>query len=584
MRHRYLVLLDRTLEGGRPEDEALPHKLHTLGMLARWCSGAACIYASADTAIIDLPRPGVIIGDLYFRDGLKIQHGRQLPDLPSSAAVRKFILSNCWGEYLLVQPVPGDSQSLEVTRSPSHACELPCMYSASDIRPFLTSDITLAFDAGLHRRQVDFQNLAHRLIYPEIKLSSTALKGISELLPGHSLSLSQGRSSLDGNWDPWAFVRPEMRYQSLDEATKAVRDSVHTVINSLANHDRAVLVELSGGLDSSIVAACLGSSDADVHCATMMSSLPGADERDYASAVVDPLGFQLLESELKVEDAAFDIELPPQMANPAVGPLQYGLDRLMQASATRAGVHSAFCGAGGDTVFGYLTSAAPAADAFRAAGIRTGVQAIHDLATFHQCTYWKAGRLAFRKLLRGTPTITMDHFLVHPDLRTPPLQLHPWMHRPTNTLPGDCQRIYELAGTQVFQGSCLRSLTRPLRMPLLSQPVMEACLRVSSWMWFARGENRAVARRAFADLLPEKVLARRSKGTLTAYLGAVHRRRKREITQFLVDGQLQANGLLDADALLRLEAQDHVKDERTFMRLFHLCILENWVRQQDRYV
>lgn len=583
MRHDYLVLACHGIGQHCVRHEEAAKRLSIRGLQPRRQVGPACIYALTDTPIIDLPRSGVLIGDLHLRNGEKIQSSEQLPNLPSLSSLRKYIISNCWGEYLLVQPVPGDPQGLDATRSPSHACELPCLYSVSDSSAFLTSDVTLALDAGLHCRQVDFQNIAHRLIYPEIKLSGTALAGISELLPGHSLVLGKGRSSVDRHWDPWSFVQREMRYKSIGEAAEAVRGAVQTVISAQANRDRSVLVELSGGLDSSIVAACLGTTDANLHCATMMSALPGADERDYAGAVAAALGTDLLETELRLDDAQFQFQLPPQMTVPSVGPLQYGLDRLMEASASRLEVDSAFCGAEGDTVFGYLTSAAPAADAFKAAGPRAGLRSIHDLASFHQCTYWKAGRLVLGKLMRGYPTLTVDTSLVHPRIDLPAPQLHPWMRHPPHALPGDCQRIYELGGTQAFQGSCLRSAIRPLRMPLLSQPVIEACLRVPSWMWFAGGQNRAVARLAFSDLLPQNVINRKSKGTLTAYLGALHRRRRGEITRFLVDGQLQAHGLIDADALLQLEAQEQVRDEVSFMRLFQLCTLENWARQQARY-
>ncbi|KZC23832.1 hypothetical protein RHOFW104T7_11830 [Rhodanobacter thiooxydans] len=583
MRYAYLVLVDWRVQAGQAEYSEPAMRLKSSGLRPRWQAGASSVLASVDTPVIDMSRGGLIIGDLYFRDGQRIVGAGLLPTLSSVSAVRDYILSNCWGDYILVQPVPGDQRALTVTRSPSHACELPCLYTLNVSGSFVTSDVTLGIRAGLYQRRVDYESIAHRLIYPNLKTSRTALSGISELLPGLTLHLCDVSTSLAIHWDPWNFVRPDMRYEDRNEAGSAIRSSVETVVKSLADLDQLTLLELSGGLDSSIIGACLKRSSARVSYTTMMAPVPGADEREYAAAVASMLGVELLETELGFDDAAFDFPLPQELVSPSVGPLQYAVDRLLQSSAARCEANSFFSGAGGDAVFGYLTSAAPAADAFMAAGVSTGLRSIVDLSTFHQCTYWKVGRFALCKMLRNTQQYKADLSMVSTQLRAPEPDLHPWLIHPPQALPGDRQRIADLSAAQAYKDTGLRSFVKPIRMPLLSQPVIETCLRVPSWMWFHNGQNRAVARQAFSDLLPQKIIARKSKGTLTAYLGALHRRRKHEITDFLADGQLQAHGLVDADALRRLEEREQVRDDNSFMRLFQLCALENWVRQQSQY-
>ena len=470
-----------------------------------------------------------------------------------------------------------------VLRSPSHACELPCLYSLSESEAFITSDLTLARKLRSYRRRIDYESIIHRLIYPDVRISRTALMGISELLPGQAMHLHDGGSDVSQEWTPWDHVAPDVRFATIDEAVTAVRGGVEMAVKTLADRDRRVLLELSGGLDSSIVGTCLQRSNAKLDCATFTATAPGADEQDYAIEIARVLGVELLQAELRFEDAQIEFGVPPALASPSVGPLQYAIDRLMQSSATQCGAESFFSGAGGDSIFGYLTSAAPAVDAFRAAGLRAGFRAIRDISTFHQCTYWKASRFALRKALRRNPPFKPDLSLLPPGLQAPQPDLNPWLVPPPNTLPGDRRRIFEICAAQGFQESALRSFTRPIRMPLLSQPVVETCLRVPSWMWFEGGQNRAVARLAFADLLPSKVSARRSKGSLTAYLGAVHRRKKHEITNFLVGGALHAQGLVDADALRCLEAREQFSDDTLFMRLFQLCAIENWVRQQAHH-
>lgn len=160
------------------------------------------------------------------------------------------------------------------------------------------------------------------------------------------------------------------------------------------------------------------------------------------------------------------------------------------------------------------------------------------------------------------------------------LEPHPWFVAPDGALPGDRERIFDLAGTQVFRDGLARGTKWPLRMPLLSQPVVEACLKVPSWMWIAGGRNRAVARDAFADVLPADILYRRSKGTFMNYSGAVYRRNRSRLREYLLTGRLEGHGLLDGDALRRFFDRDLGTREDTFMRIFDLCAAENWVRHQ----
>ena len=119
-------------------------------------------------------------------------------------------------------------------------------------------------------------------------------------------------------------------------------------------------------------------------------------------------------------------------------------------------------------------------------------------------------------------------------------------------------------------------------MPLLSQPVIEACLRVPSWMWFHGGQNRAIARLAFSHELPPRILARRSKGTFTAYLGAIYRRRMKDMLDLLLGGELEAHRLLDTGKLLEMAERDIPRNDNAFMRLFQLCTYENWIREQTK--
>lgn len=583
MGRAYFMLLNGK---DRPQDlDPIDPKatLQAKGMHLRATFGAVSIFASSETPTLKLSEGGIIVGDLYSHSGEPIRDASQLVCPPSDIAVRHHILENYWGDYILVLPGADDPSEVSVMRSPSSACDLQCVYSLRNGKGFVTSDISLATRLGLYRRRVDFDYIAHRLIYPDLKTSRTGQAGISELLPGCTMHLRNGNVRVNQDWSPWNFVGAEMRYADRHEAALAIRNAITLVVRTWANHDESVLLELSGGLDSSIVGACLKHSQVKVTCSTLTAPVPGADEREYGDLVAAMLGVELSATELGYDDAPFDFPVPQEFVTPVIGPLQYAIDKAMQTTAERTGTTSYFSGAGGDTVFCYLNNAAPAADAFREAGLSTGIQAIRDLSMFHQCTYWKAGRLTLRKLIQSKgQQYEVDCTLLPSRMPLPEPELHPWLSQPTKTLPGDRQRIFELSATQFFRDSCARSLTRPFRMPLLSQPVIEACLRAPSWMWFSGGQNRAIARHAFSDVLPSKILARKSKGTFTAYLGALYRRKIDKMLDFLLEGELQSHNLLDADALRQFPKGELPREGSSFMQIFQLCTLENWIRRQSQ--
>ena len=577
MCYRYIALSGNF--AGNPEDAgwSLADPLRNLAMERRGRVGCVALFAPKEAPTLHLPGGGILLGDLYDGDGRPVMDLTGLQHLPTQSALRQHLLDRYWGEYLLFQPVEDGTESTTLMRDPSGG--MACAYSLQDGNGFITSDLAITSGLGLHRDRIDWDFVRHCLVYPHMKISRTGLAGISELLPGCMLSIDGKKTSTSLAWSPWRFIAPAERQSDPIAAARMIREVTTSVVRAMAETDRTLLLELSGGLDSSIVGACLTNARARVACCTAITPLPGADERRYASQIAEQLGIDLLQQPLDFQDADIDFELPQHSLRPAVWALGRAVARAMDNAAALQGVNSLFSGGGGDTVFCYLRSAAPAADAFRARGLAAGCKAIVNLSRLHGCTVAKAARLALRKLyLKSKAPYKPDNLLLSRTHVVFPLELHPWFSAPPDVPPGDRERIFDLAGTQLFSDSTLRAGGRRVRFPLLSQPVMEACLRVPSWMWISGGQNRAIARAAFAEQLPHEVLNRRSKGTFMNYTFAVYRKNKETIRRFLLDGHLCSRGLLDPHKLnLFLESPLPARDQ-SFMRIFDLCMIENWVR------
>lgn len=571
MKGRYILLLGDS-SNSQPLDEAM----RSIGMRCRLQLAWARLFVSLNTSIFELPGVGLIIGHLFNSDGEPITH------LDFNGTVDDLIqhlLHKTWGEYLLINMANGDGRNFTLLRDPSG--DIPCIYSLENGEGFITSDIALATELGIYHREVNWHAVAHGLAFPYLRTARTALERVSELLPGSTLTCRGHDVFTQTAWSPWHFVSPDVRHTNPRAAAAEVRAAISGVIKTLSAQDERFIVELSGGLDSSIVATCLRESSSRATFCTLVMPIAGTDERPYAELVTDTLGCELLPVEVGFDNIHFQFPVLSSAISPAVGILQQAVNEVWETAANRHGVDSFFSGGGGDTVFCYLKTAAPAADAFKERGAMAGFTAIRDLSALHQCTIWKAGRLTLRKLWRRSPSSwKRDTTFLNLEWVPAVPEHHPWLDSPSHALPGDREKIQDLAGTRIFREATPRGQGRAMRFPLLSQPVMEACLKVPTWMWISGGRNRSIARDAFSDLLPQDILDRRSKGSYSGYMAAVYARNKDGMQQFLEDGELCAHGLLDRSAITAFFAKELAPRDLSFLRIFDLCTAENWVRQQ----
>ncbi|EIM01721.1 asparagine synthase C-terminal domain-containing protein [Rhodanobacter denitrificans] len=578
MNCRYIMLLGSRLNRNTDFALQLERSLRAERMICKFGSASARVFASVDTPTLTIARHGLLIGQVFTKDGQPIPQRLDIDG--STHELISCLLQSTWGDYLAILGDREDSSAITLLRDPSGA--VPCVYSLADGEGFITSDIGLAVDLGLYRREVNWQTIAHGLTFPYLKTARTALQGVRELLPGDMLTYRGRDVSVSSAWSPWRFVEKGMRHTDPHVAAEDVRGAVSSAVKALSTGGDRFLVELSGGLDSSIVATCLRHALLRVTFCTLVMPVAGTDERPYARLVTEALGQELFSVEVGFDNVHLEFPVPRSSVLPAIGILQRVINEAWEAAGNRYGVDGFFSGAGGDTVFCYLGTTAPAADAFRERGVRAGIVAIGNLATLHRCTVFKAGRLTLKKVLRRSRTPWKeDRTLLNPACAATTSEHHPWMDAPPAALPGDHEKIRDLIGNQLFRDAGPRGLERSKHFPLLSQPVMEACLKVPTWMWIADGRNRAVARQAFADQLPRGVFDRNSKGSYTGHMAGVYTRNKLKIREFLEEGQLCAHDLLDRPALANFFAKDLASRDLSFLRIFDLCTAENWTRQQD---
>lgn len=434
------------------------------------------------------------------------------------------------------------------------------------------TDLTLARRLGYKLAGLDAAALDAELRYPLLRKPQTGLSGVRELLPGQIVRVEK-TLQVETGWTPWRFQSDRPARPS----PEALRHLVGDVIRAWAHRFDTVQLELSGGLDSAIVAAALAPCDLRWRAVTFATRDADGDERRYAQAAAAAARVPL--HVLLTDNDRADPHSPPRRlrARPGGFGLLAMLDAELAATTAEFGADAMFTGAGGDNVFGYLTSAAPVVDAFRFAGARTAVRAARDLASMMNDSLWRALRLALDQALRSRPPWRVDTGFLTQRFAAQPVT-HPWFDGMGRVAPGQRAYALKLLPIMPYLDGYDRALARPMIAPLLSQPIVEFGLAVASWHWCAGGQDRALARRAFAGQVPELILARRSKGRIESLIYPVFRRHRRQIHDFLREGWLASEGVLDCEQLTRLLDADDRTSSAAVMRIFHIVDTERWAR------
>jgi asparagine synthase (glutamine-hydrolysing) len=169
---------------------------------------------------------------------------------------------------------------------------------------------------------------------------------------------------------------------------------------------------------------------------------------------------------------------------------------------------------------------------------------------------------------------------VYESARNDPSLLPSWIREAETLTPGLLWHILCLSIPPQFYES-FGGPTAIERTPvLMSQPVMEACLRVPSYTWIAGGRDRSIARRAFTDVLPRAIVQRTQKGLADRFNRRMLDRNAAFLREMLLDGLLVRAGLLDRAKLEEFSNTGATSEGFEYNEVLrhHLCT-EIWLRR-----
>lgn len=569
---RYLAILDPLQTGAV---EALKSARGQSARLAPAYRGPRlAVLTGPETPVLRGPGSGLLVGSLFPKYG-----SDAVATLADSifATEGQTLVSEYWGDYICLVETP-DGTGIQAIRAPSGTLR------AYRIRrgpvTYLTSHIEIALEYGLVRPAIDWTFVAHHLAFLHLPSATTGIEGVDEIMPGEAMRFTGGGSATRILWSPWSFAAPAQPVASSIEAAENVSRAVRQAARALVRPSDKILLELSGGLDSSILAAVLAEAGRDVIALNLATPDPGGDERDYARTIADHCGISLDEAQVG-EDIDLTADVSALTARPALPAMLCSADALFDRLAKEKNVTAFVSGTGGDCVFCSLSSATPVTDYLTSRGPRPHlVSLLRDVAAIHGTNIWKVMRLTLKQLRRGKPDLPWarnSRFLTAECLPAAP-DPHPWIGGPDHLLPGTRAHIRAIVAANAHLDGYSRQQTAPSLYPLLAQPVVEACLAIPTWLWVQGGIDRAMAREAFRSSLPEAIAARRTKGAMDAFCARVFDRNRDRLKPFLLDGLLAGAGLLDRERIETYLARPFGNRDSLFYHLLPIADTEAWAR------
>jgi asparagine synthase (glutamine-hydrolysing) len=409
----------------------------------------------------------------------------------------------------------------------------------------------------------------------------TPIRGVRSVLPGHLLS-SRAGSLTSSRW----FQLDEAEDPALADGAVAARRLREQCRRSIRAHLGTVPragVYLSGGIDSSGVAAFLARSGASIRALSLDFGAASV-EHEQAEQVARHLGIELewvpasgREILPSFEDLVWKLDLP-------FGDVVTGPQYLLGRAARRAGLAHVFNGEGGDQFFGGWTTKPMLAAAVYGGMFGAETPEEQYLRSYHRF-YGLEDQLYTAELRQAVGEPGQRRALLAPYLSGG--AMHGFLNRVRLTdvaLKGSGNILPR--AERIASGFGLE-----LHMPLFDRALAELSFRIPPSLKLHGACEKYVLKRALSRALPEEVVWRRKYGMsvpITDWLlGPKGQVAPAELAPLLDEllgpDSLRRRGLFQPDYVAHLRAGEdqpiETRRRRLGEKLWALLMLEAWLRR-----
>lgn len=536
---------------------------------------------------------GVVLGKLFER-GFGDAASKAAPLSLSEPESRRIIESRgrrlvdkYWGRYVAFvhDRVAGRTQ---VISGPS--ATLPCYSAKLGPVHLYFSSVEDVVPLSEHAFSVNWKYVAAVLCHSQLHVHTTGLNEVSRVLGGECVEHHGASVSRSFYWNPLEIARRDV-IEDAEEAAAAVRATTRDCVHAWAACYDSIVHLLSGGLDSSIILACLKDAPTQpaITCLNYHSPGSNSDEREYAQLVARDAGYALVERE---RDPALSLEpLLRVRLSPVPTDYIFYLDEGRdEAELCREhGAQAVFSGYGGDQIF-YRSGAAHSAGDFlmrQGAGAALFEVAL-DAARMDRLSVWKVlGQAAsegwFGKRWnphadRARPHSIIPEQIVQDISRDSDL-VHPLLRQARGAPNGKVRHAHELLFPIDFYHPLAPDSHPEQVTPLFSQPLLEVALRIPTWVLTRGGWDRAIARRAFQHEMPRQIVIRRTKGGREEHSKALLLRNMELVRKLLLEGHLVRERILERSQVAEVLAPGPKRLRSGNVELYDCLGAEAWARR-----
>lgn len=558
---RGYVVIDR--RAGEGVTEALDRSIQALEV-AGWRRALELdglgVYLGPDSPLkaVQVHRRHVLIGD-WRGDGVFLSElvgGHRSP-----VAIARAAVAHGWGRYIFAWR--DDDGALQLLRDPSGG--LDCVCWRTKCAAFASSQPPEALNAVLPDDiEIDWNVL--KAVSGAVNLASDriALTGIESVVAGNLARVGETITQTP-IWRPANFATTRHWDDQPEGLVQVVDASVQALVEG---HDR-ILAEISGGLDSAIVAGSLVASGGASRSTfvNFYDDRPEGDERAFARAASTLLGVPLEEVHKPIAPLTkAQFEPLGQGVRPALHGLDMVYDAHVAGQARAVDATGLLTGQGGDAVF--FQSPDPLVFADRIG--REGLKGL-DPAYLSGVARWT----------RHSAWTIAKHSLFPNPSPQGSKRRHPWLDDAGDLPRAKARQVRQLANCQTFWSDCLRARSATLLHPLLTQPVMEHCLAIPTDRLARDARDRSMARSAFASRLPVEIIERRDKGDLSRFYAQVVLQSGPLLREMLCGGRLAEKGLVDPDEIDQALVESRLIWDAATNRFLILAVLEAWARNWE---
>lgn len=463
--------------------------------------------------------------------------------------IARWYCENRWGRYVILFR-EADGQVRSIFRDPCGA--LAAFHWRTGGVQIVASDTPdWLMTAARPRTGFDWTVVRQMLAQPWATPVTPGLLGLDAVGPG---ALHTVDGPIIELWSAEAIAaRPE---RNEARAVAQLRRRLDVCVAALS--DQASLgVELSGGLDSSIVAGALRTLGRPVRLSlNTRAAEPETDETVFAQAVAERLGVPLtqrLRTEIPYSAVAFEATAGDPL--PSQNGRDLDNDHTVAEACRTAGVDTLMTGKGGDALFFQMHTPLAFADLWQDKPLRSLFSAhLPGVARWTRTSTWSLIRTA-RSQEPGAGAAGLP--------------------------PAKRLQIAAISGGMAYYSRCRRAEVVDMVHPLMAQPLVEWALRTPVPLLVAGGRERGLARSVFEDRLPALVRNRRGKGDYAACFNRQAARNLPFLRAYLLDGRLAAEQVLDRTVMESRLDVDALRWTGGAPELLAAVSLEAWVRRWE---